>query len=390
MARKKRKRSYGTGCVLVRRNGFAIRWRESILMPDGSIRKVQKFEALGCVSKKEASQALQDRLAASKTLRRGPITFSELASNWKTTVLPMYKYSTRKHHADILEKKLLPIFGETRIDRISREQIQRWIAELNSTGYSPNSIDHYHNVLSTILTKAVQWEYIPSNPASGVELPQLVTVCAKWVLTPDQAQQLLSMLSPLPKILVAIAIMTGVRRGELFALRWKCFDESKTTLAIREAIYDGVIDTPKTTKSVRIVPLSSELVRLLQDWQKRVLRSGPEDFIFGTADGKQPKDENQIMRDHIRPACAKLGLPSVSWLTFRRTFATWADQNGVSAKQRGELMGNSAEVNNAVYTQVTERALRSAVERVSAELSASKPVTEKLVTDCSLLTDWVN
>jgi hypothetical protein len=60
-------------------------------------------------------------------------------------------------------------------------------------------------------------------------------------------------------------------------------------------------------------------------------------------------------------------LPSASWLTFRRTFATWADQNGVSAKQRGELMGNSAEVNATVSTQI-DGALRSAVESVSGEL----------------------
>lgn len=52
-------------------------------------------------------------------------------------------------------------------------------------------------------------------------------------------------------------------------------------------------------------------------------------------------------------------MPSASWLTFRRTFTTWADQN-VSTKQRGELMGNGAEVNAMVYTQVIDGASRSA------------------------------
>jgi|SoiMethySBSTD1v2_1073268.scaffolds.fasta_scaffold360489_3 hypothetical protein len=75
-----------------------------------------------------------------------------------------------------------------------------------------------------------------------------------------------------------------------------------------------------------------------------------------------------------------VGLPSVSWLTFRRTFATWADQNGMSAKQRGELMGNSADVNALVYTQVIDGALRSAVERVSGELFS----------DCSVASERVN
>jgi integrase len=348
-------------------------------MPDGSVRRVQKFETLGPISKKEAAQALRDRLAASQTLKREPVTFSELAAVWKATVLPMYKHSTRRHHVQILEKKLLPIFGDSRLDRISRQDIQRFVADMNQRGYSPNSIDHYHNVLSTVLTKAVQWEYITNNPASGVELPKLVTVLPKWALTPEQAQQLLSVLAPLPRALVSLAIMTGVRRGELFALRWNSFDEIRATLTIQEAVYEGVIDRPKTALSLRVIPLSPALVHLLREWKKSAKRKAPDDFVFGSRDGK-PKEHKQVMRDHIKPACKVLELPNVTWLTFRRTFATWADQNGVSAKQRGELMGNSAEVNAMVYTQVLDQGLRLAVERVSKEL----------VTDCSLSSEMVN
>jgi hypothetical protein len=78
-------------------------------------------------------------------------------------------------------------------------------------------------------------------------------------------------------------------------------------------------------------------------------------------------------------AYANLGA-SASWLTFRRTFATWADQNGVSAKQRGELMGNSAEVNATIYTQILDCALRAALERVSRQI----------VHDCSLIEERPN
>ena len=378
MARKK-KRSYGTGCVLEVASGLAIRWREPLLMPDGSIRKVQKYEVLGHVSRKEAAKALLDRLGNSTGPRRSPITFSDLANVWKTTVLPMYKYSTRKHHAYILEKRLLPVFGSVRIDRLNRQEIQRFIADLKASGYSPNSIDHYHNVLSTVLTKAVEWDYISSNPARGVELPKLVTISPRTVLTAEQAQRLLSALGLLPRTLVSLAIMTGVRRGELFALKWKSFDESSARLEIQEAVYENVIDKPKTAKSIRSIPLSPALVRLFQEWRTSASRRDPEDFIFSKRDGS-PKDHRQVMRDHIKPACKRLGLPSASWLTFRRTFATWADQNGVSAKQRGELMGNSADVNALVYTQVIDGALRTAVERVSGELFSN----------CSVVSERVN
>ena len=94
----------------------------------------------------------------------------------------------------------------------------------------------------------------------------------------------------------------------------------------------------------------------------------------------QPKSPKQVMRDHIKPACAKLGLTDVCWLTFRRTFSTWGDEVGVSAKQRGVLMGNSAEVNLKAYTQATDQALRDGVEHIS----------ERIVQYCSVSNGMVN
>jgi integrase len=380
MARKKKRRSYGSGCVLTKPDGRrAIRWRESVLMPDGTIQRQLRYEMLGVVSVRQATEELRDRQAAAQVLRRAPLTFEELAKAWEKTVLPMYKYSTRKHHAHILKKKLLPFFGSIRIDQISRQQVQQFIAELNNRSYSPNSIDHWHGVLSTILTKAVQWGYVSNNPAAGVQLPRLVAVRPKVALTPDQAAQLLAHLQPMPRAIVALAIITGVRRGELFALRWKGFDRGKGTLYVHEAIYENVIDRPKTEKSTRLIPLSQQAIQLLSSWYEVSSRQAPEDFIFSRANGG-PKDQKQIMRDHIAPACRAIGIPRASWLTFRRTFATWADQQGVSPKQRGELMGNSAEINQNVYTQVMDHPLRMAVERVSGEL----------FTNCSLEQGWVN
>jgi integrase len=95
-------------------------------------------------------------------------------------------------------KHLILLFGSTRIDNISRQQIQQWVAGRKGRSYSPTSIDRYHAVLSTVLTKAVEWGYLPNNPASGVQLSKLVTVREKWVLTPKQASALLTHLPPTP------------------------------------------------------------------------------------------------------------------------------------------------------------------------------------------------
>ena len=95
----------------------------------------------------------------------------------------------------------------------------------------------------------MQWDHISENPTSGVDLPKLTPVRPKWVLTAAQARQLLGKLRALPRTIVGLALLTGMRRGELFALRWKNFDSQAGCLEVERAVYEGVFDSPKTTAS---------------------------------------------------------------------------------------------------------------------------------------------
>ena len=376
---KQKRRSYGTGCVIERGKGLAIRWREKVLQPDGTIKEVMRCKALGLVSKTEANKALQEFLDSSIIPKAAPITFSELAGRWKSTVLPVRKYSTRKHHRDILDNKLIPVFGDVRINDITNEHVQQFIAELQRRNYAPHSIHHYHNVLSAVLTKAVEWRFVPVNPARGVELPRIVPKKEQSVLTIEQASALLDKLPAIPRCAVTLALVTGLRRGELFAVRWQDFDDKAATLMIRRAVYDKVFDTPKTEKSLRTIPLSEHVVAFLCDWRTKSKRTGPADFII-PGRKESPRDQKRMLNDHIKPACEALGLPKATWLTFRRTFSTWADTRGVSAKLRAELMGHGPEINQSVYTKVIPEALRNAVASVGSELFAN----------CSQSPNWVN
>ena len=77
----------------------------------------------------------------------------------------------------------------------------------------------------------------------------------------------------------------------------------------------------------------------------------------------------QRLRRWVFPACAKLGLPNATWLTFRRTYATWAHDKGVPGKVVAQLMGHTnADVTINVYTQVMDASLRTAVDRIGGEL----------------------
>jgi integrase len=177
---------------------------------------------------------------------------------------------------------LLPQFGDKAIAEITRQEVQVYVAHLVSNGYAPKTTDHIHDVLSAVLRTAVKWGHLRDNPARDVDLPALTNVRPKWVLTIPQAAALLDALPPLARTMVGLALLSGLRRGELFALRWRDFDEQNQSLIVREAVYEGAFSTPKTTAGLRQIPLSDAAVKLMVDWRACVKRTEPESLVFST------------------------------------------------------------------------------------------------------------
>jgi len=280
----------------------------------------------------------------------------------------MYKHSTQKHRRFMLAKHLLPRFGDKAVCEITRQEIQMYIAHLMRVGYAPKSIDHIHDVLSAVLRTAEKWGHLQENPARGVDLPKLKTVRPKWALTVQQATALLKRLPPLGRAMVGLALLSGLRRGELFALRWRDIDEEARVLKVREAVYDGAFDVPKTDAGRRQVPLSEAALRFIGEWKGHAGKTEAESLVFSTRTGKAISPNN-VLRRAIFPACEALGLPHATWLTFRRTYSSWCHDKGVPSKVIAQLIGHAnVDTTLNVYTQVLEGALRSAAERVGSEL----------------------
>ena len=282
--------------------------------------------------------------------------------------MPMYKHSTQKNHRHILDKHLLPRFGDLPLVEVTRQEIQGYVSHLHQAGYAPKTIDHIHDVLSALLRTAVKWGHVAANPAHGVDLPMLRTVRPKWVLTVQQGAQLLETLPPLGRTMAGLALLSGLRRGELFALRWCDFDFRQGCLTVRQAVYEGQFDTPKTQAGVRQIPLSAAALQLVTDWRGRCKRLEPEALVFSPWSGK-PISPNNVARQQIFPACTALGLERATWLTFRRTYSSWAHENGVPGKVVAQLMGHAkVDTTLNVYTQVVDGALRAAVDKIGSGL----------------------
>jgi integrase len=179
---------------------------------------------------------------------------------------------------------------------------------------------------------------------------------------------LLESLPPLARTMAGVAMLSGLRRVELYALRWRDIDEQQRLLIVREAVYEGCFDTPKTAAGVRQIPLSGGALTLVAAWKARAKHTDLDALVFSTWSGK-PISPNNVLRQQIFPACDALGFKWATWLTFRRTYSSWAHAKGVPGKVVAQLMGHAkVDTTLNVYTQVIEGALRAAVDKVGSEL----------------------
>jgi integrase len=285
-----------------------------------------------------------------------------------TTVLPMYRYSTQHNHRHILTKHLVPHFGSHELCDLSRADVQAYVAELTHAGYAPKTIDHIHDVLSAVLRTAVTWGHLRDSPAHGVKLPELRTVRPKPVLTIEQAQRLLAMLDMQSRTMVGLALLTGIRRGELFGLRWRDVDLLERVITVEQAVYEGHFGPPKTRAGERCLPLSDAAHALLAAWRQEARSMRPDDLVFATRTGK-PISPNNVLRRSVFPVGAALGLPHSTWLTFRRTYASWSHDLGVPTKVTAELMGHAkVDVTLSAYTQTLATAHAAAAARIGDQL----------------------
>src|SRR5207244_10608945 len=113
--------------------------------------------------------------------------------------------------------------------------VQSFITDAREHPYAPHTIHFFHEVLRVVLKSAINWyRSLESNPAEGVVLPKLVNKRKPWALSPLQAGQLLAKLKDKPRAKAAVwlLIVTGIRRGEYLAVRWKNIDEQDAVLKI--------------------------------------------------------------------------------------------------------------------------------------------------------------
>jgi len=378
------RRRFQNGCLTVKGKGqkmWVARWRETVLQPDNTLSKVLRSKVLGPVSnvsKSEARNLLASCLRSTNQGQRRPlstITFEQFTrEKWEPLALPTIKPATARYYRYELHRYLLPTLGPLRLRELDRETLQAFVVGKKAQGYSSSTLHGIRTTLCKILGQAVTWRYLEENPARGLNIGERVPKKEPIFLDPQEASRLVGGLPEPCRTVVIVALLTGLRIGELVALRWGRVDFLRRILQVRETYSEEVgFGTPKTRSSIRDVPLSDPVRMALLAQKQRCVLTDASALVFASRTNT-PIGPKNLANRVLRPACSKLGLRPISWHVLRHSHATWLSESGATIRAAQDILGQAdVETTLRVYTHSVPESKRLAVSNVAALLFPSVP-----------------
>jgi integrase len=263
---------------------------------------------------------------------------------------------------------VLPAWRRWRLREIDRLAVQQWIAEKFQRGNGWQVVRNAWVLLSSILETAVEYGYLQANPARGAKFPQKTLGQKPAIIAGADFAKLLAQLGEPHQTMVTLIAMTGLRIGELLAVRWNAVDLIAGTLAVRESLYEGKFGPPKTQRAMRTIPLGPRAMKAFADHRARSLRTEPSDLVFGNRKGG-PLRESKLLQHVLQPAAKAAGLGRVTWHQFRHIHSSLLNDLRVPVKIAQEQLGHASVTTTLnVYTHVVDASHRQAIESVEERL----------------------
>jgi integrase len=353
------RRSYGTGSLIVRvdRGGREMWYGKWHTGPPGQRRPVMRRigpKRGGAVkegfTKPQAEEELRRLMAE---VRVAPpagelLTVEGVGARYRAHAERRgRKRSTLKNIESEVRVHLAPFFGSRSIASIRSEDVLDLVAVLEGKGLSAKSIQNILCTLSSLFSfaKAPQRRWASVNPCEGVELPAIPESEEIRFLTLEEVDALVEnaregVFQALDRAMYRTAAMTGLRQGELLALRWRDVDWTVARIRVRQNWVLGEFGTPKSKRSTRSVPMADEVGGELERLFKRSRWQGDDDLVFAHPATGEPLYKPGILR-RMRKALEAAKLDgSHRFHDLRHTFGTRMAAAGVPMRTLQEWMGH--------------------------------------------------
>ena len=304
--------------------------------------------------RRECHAAIAEGAPDGATQSEVPLFRDFVAGPWTDAHFPKYKPSTRKQTRAALSNQLLPAFGSTPLDRITRAHVLDWFDAYSRT--APGGANRTLQFLRQILNFAVACGHIATNPARAIE-PNRRALLTRFLAREEVERLHRALDRHAPRSasarqqadIIRLLLLTGCRKNEILALRWA--EVHADTLALADS---------KT--GPRKVPLNAKARRILAGQPR-----GESLFVFPSPrDITRPRTSDLSLWDTVR---REAGIEDVRLHTLRHTVASHAVMNGVPVPVVSRLLGHAHAQMTLRYAHLADRDAEAAAERVGAGLA---------------------
>jgi integrase len=347
------RRGYGTGSLLVYTgaNGKETwygRWYVGKRRVKRRIGPKRKPGGRKGFTRTQAEAELRRLMVAERPpLRGSEVSVTEAAEHMlrhleargrKPTTLETYRSLLRTH--------LAPMLGGVSIDAVTPDRVEALAAQMLRDGKAAKTRSNALKLLSQVFAFSKRRDWCRDNPCELVDLPQAEQSTDIRFLGQDELEALLAAVDIEAKpfghtdfALFLTAAMTGLRQGELLALRWRDVDWEAKRIRVRRNYVRGHWLTPKSRRGSRAVPLPSQVAAELKRHFERPLYREDENLVFGHPDSGQVLDHSSLVA-RFKRSLKRAGLRELRFNDLRHTFGTRMAAAGVPMRTLQEWMGH--------------------------------------------------
>ncbi|RQP08048.1 MAG: site-specific integrase [Chryseobacterium sp.] len=274
-------------------------------------------------------------------------SFAQIVALWKTDKKQYVKKSTFSAYVLLIENHLLPVFGS--LQEIEEQQVQKFVFQKLEQGLSQKSIKDILIVLKMVLKFGAKNKWISYEPFE-IQYPTIRESQHVEVLSKTHQKKVMNYIQEhftFRNLGVYICLSSGMRIGEICALTWEDIDTHNGVIHVRKTIQriyvieegkrrtELLLDTPKTKNSIREIPMSRDLLRMLKPFKKIV---NPDFFVL-TNDAKPT--EPRTYRSYYKNLMKHLEIPEIKFHGLRHSFATRCIESKCDYKTVSVLLGHS-------------------------------------------------
>jgi integrase len=357
-----RKCRYQKGSVKKQRGRWVAMW-----WVDGG----RKSRVLGLVKDmtKSDARAAVDRIVTEVNAKRQQNRVWRFGEFVAEVYIPYYsrrwKASTKANNVNRVSVHLVRKFGALELSRFRRDELQDLLDEKAQSGLSYSVVDHLRWDMKQIFDMAIAEGHVERNPALLLFTPKEAAKPVRRVMNMKEVQTYFAALDQRERLIAKLAVIAGMRPGEIFALTWGRL--TATYADIRQRVYRGAIDTPKTDQSVRKAALPEGLLRDIEVWREFAVETRDDAWVF-PSERMTVLSKDNCWRRSMKPKLEKAGLGWANFLVMRRTHATLMRGLGVDGKLVADQLGHSLDVNQNVYTQSPVESRLAAVNQLEKSL----------------------